>query len=90
MYYTEKNSPQENSQSHPNPEEPHETHFETTEDETAYERLLQSFESLAEVANPVKFPLLFEQEQRRSGLRVTTFRRSYQAWLTQRKKGGER
>jgi len=59
-----------------------------TEDEVAYQNLLLAFEALAGIADPIRFPLLFEQEQRRSGLRLSTFRQAYQAWLTQREAGG--
>jgi len=65
----------------------HEPHCETNR-ETEYQNLLQTFEALAEVADPVRFAIEFEHEQRRSGLRLTTFKAAYKAWLIQRETGG--
>jgi len=90
MYYTDENKQPGKDQSQSNPlNESHETRDETNGNEAAYQKLLRAFESLAKVTDRVRFEVEFEQEQKKSGLRLGTYRKAYRAWTAQRKKGGE-
>lgn len=50
--------------------------------------LIQAFERLAAIENMVAFHVQFEQEQRQSGLRLSTFKASWAAW-NQTRRGGD-
>jgi len=92
MYYKNFDAQAEDLQSQDNSLQSHDTESEfqkETELKVEYQALLQSFEVLAGITDPVRFPLEFEREQRRSGLRLSTFRQAYQPWLTQREGGAE-
>lgn len=50
---------------------------------TSYESTLVSFAYLQSIDDPIRFAFEFEQKQKKSGLRLTTFRSMYRAWLSQ-------
>lgn len=52
--------------------------------------LIEGFKRLSAVADLVEFHVEFEKEQRASGLRISTFKSAWKAWITQEQdKGGE-
>lgn len=52
--------------------------------------LIKAFEQLSAIDDPVLFPIELEEKQKKSGLRLTTFKSSYQAWKAQKQdRGGE-
>lgn len=59
---------------------------ENNQSDTDFERLLESFQELSQLSDPVRFPLEFEKRQKASGLRLTTFREAYKAWTSQQGK----
>lgn len=56
--------------------------------QTDFEQLLQSFDELSRVSDPIRFPLEFEKQQKLSGLRLGTFREAYRAWTSTKEQGG--
>jgi hypothetical protein len=50
--------------------------------------LVEAFERLSNVDDPVKFHIQFEREQKASGLRVSTFKAAFRAWQAQQNKEG--
>lgn len=50
--------------------------------------LVEAFERLSSVDDPVEFHIQFEREQKASGLRVSTFKAAFRAWQAQQDKGG--
>ncbi len=52
--------------------------------------LIEAFERLSAIDDPVLFPIELEEEQKKSGLRLGTFKSSFQAWKAQQQdRGGE-
>lgn len=83
MYYKTPNAQTESLQSQDNSPQSETSH------EADYQKLLQAFEALALIRDPIKFPVEFELSQRKSGLRLTTFKAAYRAWVTQQERGGQ-
>ena len=50
--------------------------------------LVEAFERLSSVDDPVEFHIQFEREQKASGLRVSTFKAAFRAWQAQQNKEG--
>lgn len=50
--------------------------------------LVEAFERLSSVDDPVEFHIQFEREQKASGLRVSTFKAAFRAWQAQQDKRG--
>lgn len=51
--------------------------------------LIVAFERLSAIDDPVLFPIELEEEQKKSGLRLGTFKAAFQAWKAQQDEQGE-
>ncbi len=49
--------------------------------------LLNAFQRLAAITDPIEFCVQFEQEQKYSGLRLGTFKAAWRAWVAQQDEG---
>ncbi len=59
-----------------------------TRDRLDLKTLLDCFHRLSDVDDPIEFCVQFETEQKRSALRLSTFRAAWRAWVAQQDKGG--
>lgn len=50
--------------------------------------LLDAFQRLSTITDPIEFCVQFEQEQKRSRLRLGTFKSAWAVWKSQQDKGG--
>lgn len=50
--------------------------------------LLDAFQRLSAIDDPIEFCVQFETEQKQSRLRLSTFRAAWRAWVAQQDKGG--
>lgn len=83
--------PQDQSHSHFTPStslsESHCTHDETDNDRE-YKRLLESFQELAQVSDPIKLEFELVTAARSHKLPISSYRKMFGSWLTSQQKGG--
>jgi len=80
-----RNSNSELDQFQYTPVESHKTQYNTSLGQ--FEKVLAGFQELDSISDSLCFAFEFEQKQKASGLRLTTFRAMYQVWTSQQ--GGQ-